>query len=241
MQPSSSQQISSSFLATKSKNFMTSPLMISLIGSLLCLVGVGFFVVARKSKKNSPTCDVSDDESSLDHLDGFEDFEITSSQSSSNSEESGTATNAGAKKWLGWRTKSVPESGSVGSRQSTLSGGTGGDSAIDTLSQTFSELSEIAEDSIFPASNKRGKSKRQGKRDDRKKNDDQYDSCKRQYHYRSGDDDSIPIAKSASSESGGSSRGNISVMSGVISRADSYASEEVETVWSDHHSQGSYV
>lgn len=216
--------------------------MISLIGSLLCLVGVGFFLVARKSKKSPPTYDVSDDESSQDDLDGFDDFEI-SSQSSSNSEESATAS---SKNWgqgltvLRWRTKSVPESGSVGSRQSTMSGGNG-NSITDSLSQTFSGLSEIAEDTIFPVSDKRGRSRRNGNRDDRKKSGDQYDSCKRQYHYRSGDDDSIPIAKSASSESGGSSRGNISVVSGASSRADSYASGEVETVWSDHHSQGSSV
>lgn len=235
------------------KSFMTSPLMISLIGSVLCLVGVGLFLVARKSKKSPPTYDESDDESSQDsfddkykvNFDGFDDFEI-SSQSSSNTEEE-SATAAGAKNWgqtftgLGWRTKSVPESGSVGSREeSTVSGGNG-NSVADTLSQTLSGLSEVAEDAIFPVSNKRGRSKRHGNRGDRKKSGDQYDSCKRQYHYRSGDDESIPIAESASSEFGASSRGNISVASGASSQADSSASEEVETVWSDHHSQGSSV
>jgi len=214
--------------------------MISLIGTLLCLVGVGTVLVVRKSKKNPPPYEVSDDESSQDDLDGFGDFEI-GSQSSSNSEESGTA---GSRNWgqtltgLGWRTNSVPESPSVGSGESsTMSGGN--NSIADTLSETFSGLSELAEETIFPVT--RRNSRRNGNRDNRKKSGDQYDSCKKQYHYRSGNDGSISIEISASSESGESSRGNISVSSRASSRADSYASEGDDSVWSEQHSQGSSV
>jgi len=111
-----------------------SPLMMSLIGIVLCIVGIGFFLLGRKSKQTPPPVD-SDDQSSHDNLDGFnDDFndDDSSSHSSSHSEESGSVWSQ-ALTGLGWRTNSDPhgktpgasiaESVSIGSRGSSAASG----------------------------------------------------------------------------------------------------------------------